>query len=103
MFNVTKKDITSDPANRAELEKAYAKCIKGAGEVGVPLVVQGDKCAMGEDDCISLFKSLMWDNVKELKQATASLMEKSDVPAHVKSHVDNYNKAVDAALNCCKE
>jgi hypothetical protein len=32
-----------------------------------------------------------------------TLLLEGDVPVHVKTHVENYNKTVDAALNCCKE
>jgi len=103
VFNITKKDVTSNSANRAEMEMIHKNCLKGVGELVVPLVTQDGKCAMGEDGSLRLFKSLMWDNVKELKQSTESLLEKGGVPTHVKSHVENYNKTVDAALNCCKE
>ena len=103
VFNITKKDVSSDSANRAEMEKIHKNCMKGAGELVVPMVSQDGKCAMGEEGSIRFFKSLMRDNVKELKKSTESLLEKGGVPTHVKSHVENYNKAVDAALNCCKE
>jgi predicted dinucleotide-binding enzyme len=103
VFNIIKKDVTSDSANRAEMEGLHKNCIKGAGELGVPLVTQGETCAMGEEDSIQLFKNLMWDNVKESKTSMESLLEKGSVPTHVISHVENYNKTVDAALNCCKE
>ena len=103
MFNITKKDVTSNSANRAEMEKIHKDCMKGVGELVVPLVTQDGKCAMGEEGSIRLIKSLMWDNVKELKTSMESLLEKGGVPTHVKRHVENYNKTVDAALNCCKE
>jgi len=49
MFNITKKDVTSDPANRADFEKTHKNCMKGAGELLVPLVAQDGQCAMGEE------------------------------------------------------
>jgi len=103
MFNIVKKDVSSNSANHAEMANSHKNCMKGAGELVVPFVAQDGKCAMGEEGSIRLFKSLMWDNVKELKQKVDVLLKKGVVPAQVKSHVENYNKTVDAALNCCKE
>ena len=102
-FNVVKKDVTSDPANRAEMEAAHKNCLKGIGERVVPLVTQDGTCAMGVDDAIRLFKSLMWDNVKALKRSMGPLLKEAGVPAHVQTHAEHYDHAVDAALNCCKE
>jgi len=45
----------------------------------------------------------MWDNVKDLKQSMAPLLKQAGVPAHVQSHAEHYDDAVDAAMNCCKE
>jgi glutaredoxin len=103
MFNIEKKEVSSDTANHAEMEKIFKNCLKSNGEMVVPMVYQDEKCAMGEEGSIRLFKSLMWDNVKEIKQAMEALVNQSDVPAHIKSHVENYNKTIDTALNCCKE
>lgn len=103
MFNIIKKDVSLNSANHAEMENIHKNCLKGAGELVVPLVVWDGKCAMGEDGSIRLFKSLMWDNVKEFNQSTEALLKTGALPTHIKSHVENYNKTVDAALNCCKE
>ena len=103
VFNVMRKDVTSDPANRAEMEAVHRTCLKGAGKLSVPVVTQDGRCAMGEEEAIRLFKSLMWDNVKELKQSLGPLLKQAGVPAHVQSHAEHYDDAVDAAMNCCKE
>jgi glutaredoxin len=103
MFKIRKKDITSDPANRAEMESLQQNCIEGASKSVVPFVAQDGKCAMGEDDSIQFFKNLVWDKVKESKISLNSLLLDDGVPIHVRTHVENYNKTVDAALNCCKE
>jgi len=102
-FNVIRKDVTSNPANRAEMEAVHRTCLKGAGELSVPVVTQDGRCAMGEEEAIRLFKSLMWDNVKELKQSLLPLLKQAGVPAHIQSHAEHYDDAVDAAMNCCKE
>jgi len=103
MFNVVKKDVSTNPAYHSEMENVYKDCLKESAEMVVPMVTQDGKCAMGEEGSIRLFKSLMWDNVKESKQSVEVLMKTGALPTHVKSHVENYNKTVDAALNCCKE
>ncbi len=102
-FSVIRKDVTSDPANRAEMEAVHRTCLKGSGELSVPVVTQDGKCAMGGEEGIRLFKSLMWDNVKELRQSLRPLLKQAGVPAHVQSHAEHYDEAVDAAMNCCKE
>ncbi len=102
MFNIIKKDVSAGPAH-TEMEKVHKNCLKGAGELVVPLVYQDGKCAMGEEGSLRLFKSLMWDNVKEVKQRMEALLKEGVAPDQLKSHVENYNKTVDAALNCCKE
>jgi len=102
-FNVIRKDVTSDPANRAEMEAVHRTCLKGAGELSVPVVTHDGGCAMGEEEAIRLIKSLMWDNVKELKHSLGPLLKQAGVPAHVQSHAEHYDAAVDAAMNCCKE
>lgn len=102
-FNVIRKDVTSDPANRAEMEAVYRACRKSTGELSVPVISQDGKCAMGEEEGIRLFKSLMWDNVKELKHSLGPLLKQAGVPAHVQSHAEHYDDAVDAAMSCCKE
>lgn len=58
---------------------------------------------MGEKDSIQLFKNLVWDTLKESKTSMDTLLVKGDLPQHVKTQVEGYNKAVDMALNCCKE
>ena len=103
MFNIERKDVTSDPANRAEMERLQQDCMKGANESVVPFVVHDGKCAMGEEGAIQFFKNLVWDDVKNSKASIESLLLKGGVPPHVATHVENYNKTVDAALNCCKE
>jgi predicted dinucleotide-binding enzyme len=103
IFNITRKDVTSDSTNRAEMEGIQKTCMKGVDKRVVPFVTQGEECAMGQEGSIQFFKSMMWDNVKESKHIMESLLVKGVIPAHVKSHVENYNKTVDAALNCCKE
>ena len=102
-FNVIRKDVTSDPANRAEMEAVQRICRPGAGDPSLPVVTQEERCAMGEEEGIRLFKSLMWDNVKELRQSLGPLLKQSGAPAHVQSHAERYDGAVDAAMNCCKE
>ena len=102
-FNVIRKDVTSDPANRAEMEAVHRTCLMGAGELSVPVVTHDGRCAMGEEEAIRLIKSLMWDNVKELKHSLGPLLKQAGVPAHVQSHAEHYDAAVDAAMNCCKE
>jgi glutaredoxin len=102
-FDVIRKDVTSDAANRAELEAVHRTCLKDNGELSVPVVIQDGRCAMGEEEAIRLFKSLMWDNVKELKQSLGPLLKQAGVPAHVQSHAEHYDDAVDAAMSCCKE
>jgi glutaredoxin len=103
VFNITKKDVTSDPANRAEMESVQKQCMNGVDKRVVPFVAQDGKCAMGEKDSIQFFKNLMWDKVKTSRTTMESLLVKDGVPTHVKTHVENHNKMVDAALNCCKE
>jgi glutaredoxin len=103
MFSISKKDVTSDPANRAEMESVQKKCMNGMDKRVVPFVTQDGKCAMGAKDSIQFFKTLMWDKVKESKTTMESLLVNGGVPAPVKIHVENHNKMVDAALNCCKE
>ena len=102
-FNVIRKDVTSDPANRAEMEAVHRTCLKSAGDLSVPVVTQDGRCAMGEEEAIRLFKSLMWDNVKELKESLGPLLKQAGMPAHIQSHAGHYDDAVDAAMNCCKE
>ena len=102
-FDVTRKDVTSDPANRAEMEAIHKRCLDGVGELVVPLVVMDGKCAMGADNAIRFFKSLMWDKVRTLKQSLQPLLQQAGLPAQVQSHAEHYDQAVDAALNCCKE
>jgi glutaredoxin len=103
MFNIRKSDVTSDPANRAEMESAQQICMKDVSERVVPFVTHGGKCAMGEENSIQFFKNLVWDNAQESKTSMESLLVGDAIPVHIKTHVENYNKAVDAALNCCKE
>ena len=103
MFKIRKKDVTSDPANRAEMESLQQHCIEGVSKSVVPFVAQDGKCAMGEEDSIQFFKNLVWDKVKESKISLESLPLEGGVPVHVKTHIENYNKTVDVALNCCKE
>jgi glutaredoxin len=103
MFNITRKDVTSDPANRAEMERIQQTCMKDVSERVVPFVAQDGKCAMGEEATIQFFKDLVWDNVSESKTTMESLLAKGGVPPIVKTHVEDHNKLVDAALNCCKE
>jgi predicted dinucleotide-binding enzyme len=103
IFNITRKDVTSDPANRAEMESVQRNCMNGVDKRVVPLVAQDGKCAMGEKDSIQFFKNLIWDKVKESTTTMQSLLVKGGLPAHVKTHVENHSKMVDAALNCCKE
>ena len=103
MFNITKKDVASNSANHAEMVSIHKNCMKGAGELVVPFVAQDGKCAMGEEGSIRLFKSLMWDNVRAVKQSMEALLKNGDLPVQIKKHVQTYNKTVDAALNCCKE
>jgi glutaredoxin len=103
MFKIRKKDVTSDPANRAEMESLQQNCLEGVSKSVVPFVAQDGKCAMGEEDSIQFFKNLVWDKVKESKISLEPMLLEGGVPVHVKTHVENYNKAVDAALNCCKE
>jgi hypothetical protein len=31
------------------------------------------------------------------------LLQQAGVPAHVRSHAEHYDDAVEAAMNCCKE
>jgi hypothetical protein len=45
------------------MEKVYKDCMKSAGEMVVPLIHVGEKCAMGEDEVINMFKSLIPDIV----------------------------------------
>jgi hypothetical protein len=85
------------------MEAVHRTCLKGAGELSVPVVTQDGSCAMGEKEAIRLFKSLMWDKVKELKQSLGPLLQQAGVPAHVQSHAEHYDDAVDAAMSCCKE
>jgi len=103
VFNIVRKEVTSNSANHAEMVKIYKNCLKSSREMVVPLVYQNGKCAVGEEACMRMFKSLMWDYVKELKQTLDVLMKQGGMPAHIQTHVENYNKTVDAALNCCKE
>jgi glutaredoxin len=103
MFKIRKKDVTSDPANRAEMESLQQHCIEGVSKSVVPFVAQEGKCAMGEEDSIQFFKNLVWDKVKESKISLDSLLLEGDVPVHIQTHVEDYNKTVDVALNCCKE
>ncbi len=58
---------------------------------------------MCEEGTIRFFKSLIWDNVRELKQSLGPLLQQAGVPAHVRSHAEHYDDAVEAAMNCCKE
>jgi len=62
----------------AEMEKIYKKHLKGTGEMVVPMIAQNGKYAMGEEGSMRLFKSLMWGNIKELKQTLGLLMKKGD-------------------------
>jgi hypothetical protein len=45
VFNVTRKDVTSDPNNRAEMEAVHRTCLNGAGDLWVPMVTQDGRCA----------------------------------------------------------
>jgi glutaredoxin len=103
LFNITKRDVTSDPAIRAEMEKAHSLCFKTREEIVVPMVTQGGTCAMGEVDALRFVKSLMWDHAKETHRSEASLVKQADASAEIEHHVDVHDKTVDAALNCCKE
>jgi predicted DCC family thiol-disulfide oxidoreductase YuxK len=103
IFNIVKKEVSANKETHAEMESVYRDCIKGGGEMVVPLAYVNGKCAMGEEAVIRLFKDLMWENVKEIKQTMEALLRKNDVPKHIQSHGEHYGKALDAALNCCKE
>jgi glutaredoxin len=103
VFNIVRKEVTSNSANHAEMVKIYKNYLKSSGEMVAPMVYQNGNGAMGEEACMRLFKSLMWDYVKELKQTLGALMKQGSMPAHIQTHLENYNKTVDAALNCCKE
>ena len=103
MFDITRKDVTSDPANRAEMERLQQACRPGATERVVPFVAQDGRCAMGEADTIQFFKNLVWDKVKASRTALDSLLASGGAAPHVRTHVEAYNTSVDAALNCCKE
>lgn len=103
MFDITRKDVTSDPANRAEMERLQQACMPDAAEHLVPFVAQDGHCAMGEADTIRFFKDLVWTQVKASRASLASVLANGDAPSHLKTHVESYNTSVDAALNCCKE
>ena len=102
-FNIVRKDVTSDPANRAAIALVREHCLQGAGAWHVPVVVQAGACAMGEEATIRLFKSLMWDDVKTFRQSVATVTEQAKLPPHVTERITDYNAAVDAALKCCSE
>jgi hypothetical protein len=103
MFSIIKKDVTSNAANRAEMEALQHDCMHDTHERLVPFVARDGACAMGEEPAIRFFKDLVWDNVRQSKTAMESLLATGSLPQHVKAHVETYTKTVDAALNCCKE
>ncbi len=102
-FRITRKDVTSDAANRAEIERLCKDCLTAAGEWEVPMVVHDGTCAMGEAAAMRLFRHLVWDGVKVLRQSVTAVVDQGDLPPHVRRHIENYSAAVDAALDCCKE
>jgi glutaredoxin len=103
IFSITKLDVTSDPANRVEMEKAHSHGTKALEEIVVPMVTQDGTCAMGEGEAIRFVKSLLWDHSNELGRVATPMVEQAEASADIKHHVDGHDNSVDAALSCCKE
>ena len=102
IFNITKKEVSRNKKNHAEMEKLYKKCIDPKRGLVVPFVSYNNKCYMGEE-VLRMFKNRIWEIVKEKKQALRTLLNKTNLPLHIKEHQEHYKRILDTALNCCKE
>jgi len=102
IFNITKKEVSLNKKNHAEMEKLYKKCIDPKRELVTPLASCNNKCYMGEE-VIRMFKIRMWEIVKEKEQALRTLLKETNLPPHIKKHQEHYTRILDTAINCCKE
>jgi hypothetical protein len=102
IFNITKKEVSQNKKNHAEMEKLYNKCIDPKRELVTPMVSYNNKCYMGEE-VIRMFKGRMWEIVKEKEQALRLLLKETNLPQHIKKHQEHYERILDTAINCCKE
>jgi hypothetical protein len=102
IFNITKKEVSQNKKNHAEMEKLYNKCIDPKRELVTPMVSYNNKCYMGEE-VIRMFKIRMWEIVKEKEQALRTLLNETNLPLHIKKHQEHYKRILDTAINCCKE
>ena len=84
------------------MEELYEKCIDPKRELVTPLVSYNNKCYMGEE-VIRMFKSRIWEIVKEKDQVLRTLLKETNPPLHIQKHQEHYKRILDTAINCCKE
>jgi hypothetical protein len=102
IFNITKKEVSQNKKNHAEMEELYKNCIDPKRELVTPMVSYNNKCYMGEE-VIRMFKSRIWEVVKEKEQTLTTLLKETNVPPHIKKQQEHYKRILDTALNCCRE
>lgn len=101
-FKITKKDVSQNVNNLEEMKNIYKNCNINK-KLEVPLVSYDEKCFMGEDEVIKLFKKLMWDNVIEKKEVMNKLVKENGNRENIQNHEEEFSKALEASLDCCKE
>ena len=102
IFNIKKYEVSKDEKNHRAMEDLYEKCVDPKRELVVPLASYKNKCYMGEE-VIRMFKSQMWETVKEKEQTLKILLKETTLPPHIKAHQEHYSQILATALNCCKE
>jgi hypothetical protein len=102
IFNIKKYEVSKDEKNHREMEDLYEKCIDPKRELVVPFVSYKNKCYMGEE-VIRMFKSQMWETVKEKGRTLKTLLKETTLLAHINAYHEHYARILETALNCCKE
>ena len=102
IFNIKKYEVSKDEKNHRAMEDLYEKCVDPKRELVVPLASYKNKCYMG-DEVIRMFKSQMWETVREKEQTLKILLKETTLPPHIKAHQEHYSQILATALNCCKE
>ena len=102
IFNIKKYEVSKDEKNHRAMEDLYEKCVDPKRELVVPLASYKNKCYMGEE-VIRMFKSQMWETVREKEQTLKILLKETTLPPHIKAHQEHYSQILATALNCCKE
>jgi hypothetical protein len=103
IFNIKKHEVSSNEKNHKDMEGLYKEYIDPKRELEVPLVSYNNKVYMGEEEVIKMLKNRIWQTVNEKEQTLKSLLKKTNLPSHIKTHHEQYSHILETALNCCKE